>query len=290
MAMHANAQHIRVDLRGPGRSAWAWRSSSPRQAPAGRALIADVAIQGTAWSPPRSSMGILARAPAPVQRRNGGRGRQPHGQQARRYLGDARDTADGKVVVTFHVVEPPNEIQEIEFSGPTPEERRAAHPDRAAGRALNRWPTSSPARPSRAATTNCRPWASCELLEGGQMGDRRVVFQITEGGKVKVTASSSWQLWVTGARLATQINSSKQIFGIFGGDYNPVMADFDSLKLEVPQVVRPPRRQEPARAATAPTCATSRLSSTFRRAFATRSAASTSKGRRSSRATSSRPW
>lgn len=77
-----------------------------------------------------------------------------------------------------------------------------------------------------------RPYASCELLVGDQPGDEEVVFQITEGPKVAVSSIEFvGNEFVSGAVLSTHISSSKKILGIFGGTFNPAMADQDIAKL-----------------------------------------------------------
>src|SRR5262249_34443871 len=75
--------------------------------------------------------------------------------------------------------------------------------------------------------------AGVELAEGGQPGDTRVVFNITEGPVVKVSSIRfTGNTFVSAARLATQLNSSSEYFGLVGGTFNPLMADADVGKLE----------------------------------------------------------
>ena len=75
--------------------------------------------------------------------------------------------------------------------------------------------------------------ASVLLVEGGEFGDTRVVFNITEGPVVKVKSIDVTGVhFVTNARLKTQINSSSEFLGILGGDYKPMMADQDVAVLE----------------------------------------------------------
>ncbi|HEV3262602.1 MAG TPA: outer membrane protein assembly factor BamA [Gemmataceae bacterium] len=80
---------------------------------------------------------------------------------------------------------------------------------------------------------NGRLLASVDLVEGGQFGDTRVVFNITEGPKVKVKSIDVTGVeFVSNARLKTQINSSSMFLGIMLGDYKPMMADQDVVELE----------------------------------------------------------
>src|SRR5262249_29129846 len=78
-----------------------------------------------------------------------------------------------------------------------------------------------------------RLFASVELVEGGKPGDTRVVFNITEGPVVRVSDIQFFgNTFVTGARLKTQIDSSGQFLHLFGGRFDPMMADHDVTKLE----------------------------------------------------------
>jgi outer membrane protein assembly complex protein YaeT len=77
-----------------------------------------------------------------------------------------------------------------------------------------------------------RPFATCDLLKGGEPGDTEVIFNITEGPKVKVKAIKfEGNTFVRGAVLATHLNSSHAILGL-GGTYNPAMAEADVNELE----------------------------------------------------------
>jgi outer membrane protein insertion porin family len=78
-----------------------------------------------------------------------------------------------------------------------------------------------------------RLFASVELVEGTRPTDTRVVFQVTEGPVVKVTAIEFiGQQAISGARLRTQVQSSRSLLGIIGGTYNPQMVEADCSKLE----------------------------------------------------------
>src|SRR5262249_27928180 len=68
--------------------------------------------------------------------------------------------------------------------------------------------------------------------EGDKPGDTRVVFNITEGPVVKVSGISfTGNTFVSGARLGTQVNSSREYFRLIGGTYVPAMVDHDVAKL-----------------------------------------------------------
>jgi outer membrane protein insertion porin family len=73
-----------------------------------------------------------------------------------------------------------------------------------------------------------RSFSYCQLLKGGDLADTEVVYQITEGPKVKVRdIQFIGNTFVSGARLATQIKSSRQWFHLIGGTYNEQMAKAD---------------------------------------------------------------
>jgi outer membrane protein assembly complex protein YaeT len=79
-----------------------------------------------------------------------------------------------------------------------------------------------------------RPFASCELLKGGEPGDTEVVFNIFEGPKVRVRdISFTGNTFVSGPVLAQHVNSSRQFLGIpgLGGTFNKMMAENDVHEL-----------------------------------------------------------
>ncbi|MHB1425456.1 MAG: outer membrane protein assembly factor BamA [Gemmataceae bacterium] len=73
-----------------------------------------------------------------------------------------------------------------------------------------------------------RSFSDCQLIKGGDLADTEVVYQITEGPKVKVgNIQFIGNVFVNGAVLATHIKSSRQWFHLFGGQYNKQMVDAD---------------------------------------------------------------
>jgi outer membrane protein assembly complex protein YaeT len=78
-----------------------------------------------------------------------------------------------------------------------------------------------------------RPFATCELAEGAKPGDSRVVFNITEGPKVKVKhVDFVGQSFVNGEVLRQHIKTSREFLGLFGGKLNLFMVDYDVEELE----------------------------------------------------------
>jgi outer membrane protein insertion porin family len=149
---------------------------------------------------------------------------------------DLQSLPDGKVNVIYRFVEYPSVIQDIVYEG-------AKHLNHDELNTITGLRKGSPMNPIanqmacqsivRRYNEQGRPFASCQLVEGGKAGDSRVVFNITEGPIVKVSdIAFTGNTFVSGARLATQINSSHEFFGLFGGTFNPLMADLDVVKLE----------------------------------------------------------
>jgi outer membrane protein insertion porin family len=79
-----------------------------------------------------------------------------------------------------------------------------------------------------------RTLSDCQLLKGGDLADTEVVYQITEGPKIKVRdIQFVGNTFVSGQRLATQVKSSREWFHIpIGGTYNKQMAEADTQELE----------------------------------------------------------
>jgi outer membrane protein assembly complex protein YaeT len=78
-----------------------------------------------------------------------------------------------------------------------------------------------------------RPLATVRLLEGANDSDNRVVFDISEGPKVKVAdIDFTGNTFVSKAVLQTKLKSSKKILGLLGGKFSPILADLDVTTLE----------------------------------------------------------
>jgi outer membrane protein insertion porin family len=76
-----------------------------------------------------------------------------------------------------------------------------------------------------------RLFADCTLVSGDKPGDTEVIFAITEGYKLGVSdIEFVGNTFVTAARLATQINTSKGFLGL-GNRYIPAVAEEDVQKL-----------------------------------------------------------
>jgi outer membrane protein insertion porin family len=143
---------------------------------------------------------------------------------------------DNKVKVYFNIREPRGEIEDILYEGVkhgNKKEELNTLIGLRKGMPLNPIANQMACRTiERHYQEEGRPFATCELVEGGNDGDTRVVFRITEGPVVKVKdIAFTGNTFVSSARLATQITSSKEWFGLFGGKYNDLMAEMDLGKL-----------------------------------------------------------
>lgn len=79
-----------------------------------------------------------------------------------------------------------------------------------------------------------RYFANVTLEEGRDVSDKRVVFNISEGPIVRVRSLGfrGHNELASGARLSTQIDSSRPFLYLIGGVFNPGMVDSDVLKIE----------------------------------------------------------
>ncbi|MBI2805149.1 MAG: BamA/TamA family outer membrane protein [Planctomycetes bacterium] len=76
-------------------------------------------------------------------------------------------------------------------------------------------------------------FANVSLEEGQNDGDTRVVFNITEGPKVRVRSVefTGQKELASSARLRTQIETSRSFLQTWGGTFNPAVVDHDVVKL-----------------------------------------------------------
>ncbi len=78
-----------------------------------------------------------------------------------------------------------------------------------------------------------RPFATCELVEGVNAGDTRVVFNITEGPKVKVREILfEGNTFVSAGVLNTHVKTTHEFLGLVGGSLNLLMIEYDVEELE----------------------------------------------------------
>lgn len=145
-------------------------------------------------------------------------------------------TPDGRVIVKFKVVEYPSLVQDIVYNGVQhiKQDELDSLTGLKKGTPLN--PTANQAARQailRRYQELGRMFASVDLVEGDKPGDTRIVFNVTEGPKVKVNKIEiTGNTFVTVGRLKTQVKSSAQFAHLFGGDFNPLLADLDVQALE----------------------------------------------------------
>ncbi len=136
-----------------------------------------------------------------------------------------QDEGRGKAKIYFAMRETPNLVQKVTFLG-------AKHIKEEELRKIVGINPGMPLNPN----LNCqgcqrilayyegmgRPFSYCKLVKGSDLADTEVVYQITEGPKIKVRdIRFTGNTFVSGARLATQIKSS------IDGAYNKTMAEND---------------------------------------------------------------
>lgn len=145
-------------------------------------------------------------------------------------------TADGNVNVYIDFRELPSLVQDIVYQGAkhfSPDEL-----DKVTG--IRRGVPLNPIANRQACykiqqqyAEKSRLLANVDLVEGGNPGDTRVVFNITEGPKVRVKSIAFTGVhFVSSARLMTQVTTSRAFLGLLGGSYNPMMIDADIGKIE----------------------------------------------------------
>ncbi len=209
------------------------------QTPAGKVLVADVIPQGNRLVPTQRIISLLKTRPGSdyaQQVVNEDVSRLYETRQFANIRVVTQHTADGKVIVYFQLSEFPSTVQEIVYQGA----KHLKPDDLATLTGLRKGAPLNPIANQMARQAILRRYnemgrmfASVDLVEGDKPGDTRVVFQITEGPVVKVSSIEfTGNTFVTGPRLATQVNSSREFLGLFGGTFNPMMADLDVVKLE----------------------------------------------------------
>ncbi len=144
---------------------------------------------------------------------------------------------DGRVNVYFMIVDYPGVIEEIVYQGAKklkPDELETLTGLRK-GAAMNPVANKIACQAIvRRYNEKGRPFASCSLLEGINPGDRRVVFNITEGPEVYIKdIRFTGNQWASDGILKTHIMSSEKFLGIslFSKPYNAALVDVDVDKL-----------------------------------------------------------
>jgi outer membrane protein assembly complex protein YaeT len=147
-----------------------------------------------------------------------------------------QQTEDGKVILYFNCREFPSTIREIKYEG----NKHLGEKDLNALTGLKKGDLLNPRANMQACQAianklnqEARPFANVDLIEGANPSDTRVVFNITEGPKVKIKdIEVTGNTFVSSAVLKTHVNSSSEFIGLFGGTLNKAMVDDDVHKLE----------------------------------------------------------
>ncbi len=147
------------------------------------------------------------------------------------------NTPDGKVIVTYEVLEYPNVVRDVIF-------KHAHHISDKELEQMVRIRKGTPLDPVRNQLAcyeiqdylkrKGRLFANVFLEEGRKPSDTRVIFNITEGPIVRVRSIqfTGNEKLASDARLKTQLISGSAWFGVFGGQYEPMKVDEDIKKLE----------------------------------------------------------
>jgi outer membrane protein insertion porin family len=222
-----------------GAGIWGATCLGLAQAPPGKVLVADVIPQGNHLVPTQKIISLLKTRPGTEYSQqvvNEDLSRLYETRQFANIRVLTQPAPDGKIVVYFQLVEYPSTVQEIVYQGA----KHVKPDDLAALTGLRKGAPLNPIANEMARQAIVRRYnemgrmfASVLLVEGDKPGDTRIVFNITEGPPVKVSSIEfTGNAFVSGARLATQVNSSREYLGLFGGSFNPTMADIDVTKLE----------------------------------------------------------
>jgi outer membrane protein insertion porin family len=145
-------------------------------------------------------------------------------------------TSDGRIIVIYEVQEHPNIVLDVIF-------KHAKHLSDDELLGMTRIRKGMPLDKTLnqlavyeiqdALKKKGRYWASVTLEEGFDESHSRVVFNITEGPVVRVRNTCfTGNEFATGARLRTQIETSRALFKTVGGVFQPAMIEEDVHKLE----------------------------------------------------------
>jgi outer membrane protein assembly complex protein YaeT len=210
-------------------------------APGGRLMISDVIIQGNRLVPTEQIKAQLQTRPGTEFVKSVVE-EDVRNLYATRQYGNispyTQDDGPGRVKVYFFIRDYPSVVEEVTYLG-------AKHLSPDDLNQITGIRKGSPLNPHankvachnivRRLNEDGRPFAHCDLVSGGDPGDTKVVFNITEGPKVKVRGVHfEGNTFVNGAVLKTHINSSDGPLGlgVFGSTYNPAMIDADVNDLE----------------------------------------------------------
>ena len=213
--------------------------TEPQPTAPGRALIADVIIQGNRTVTAQQIKSQIKTRPGVVFNDETAR-EDVRNLMATKQYGNVevvtQPTSDGRVTVYFLILDYPNLVKRVVYLGakhPSNEDLDGLSPTVRVNTPLN--PTANKLACLaivKKYNDEGRPFAECHLLKGDKPGDTEVIFQITEGPKVGIKSIGfAGNSFVSGPVLGTHLNASSGFLGI-GNSYNPQMVEADIGKLE----------------------------------------------------------
>jgi outer membrane protein assembly complex protein YaeT len=148
-------------------------------------------------------------------------------------VAETRADGDGKIRVFFTIRDYPRVIDKIEYKGAYAIKKDDLEKVTGLRRGLPLNPLANKVACRRIVgkyNEEGYPLASCDLLKGGDPEDTEVIFNITEGHKIRVKdIQFTGNTFVSSERLRTQVNVSDGVLraGLFGSTYNPGLIDSD---------------------------------------------------------------
>jgi outer membrane protein assembly complex protein YaeT len=152
-------------------------------------------------------------------------------------VNSSKQFTKGGVIIFFSVVETPSKIESLRYQG----SYHIKDKELETITNLRRCQPMNPIINRRACqeivrrlNEDGRPLATCELLSGDKPGDTEVVFNISDGPKVKIKDIEfrGNEHFLSSAVLRNRVDSSTAFLRIFGGKFNALIADHDGIKLE----------------------------------------------------------
>jgi outer membrane protein assembly complex protein YaeT len=209
------------------------------ESPTGKVIVDDVVTHGNRNVPTQNIMALVSTRPG-AEFNQASVDEDVRKIIASRLLADVREwnetLPNGRIIVHFNCTEFPSLIREIVY-------KNAHHIKQDELETLTMLRKGAPLNPSYNQQACLaiqdryrsmgRYFATCVLEEGGQPGDSRVVFNITEGPIVRIhKISVVGGTFVSQPRLKTQVDSSHAFLDWLGGKFQPEMVDHDAVKLQ----------------------------------------------------------
>jgi outer membrane protein insertion porin family len=203
----------------------------------GRVLVSDVIIQGSRLVPAEQVRSLLKTRPGgtyvPEVIRDDLRALYASRQFVNAYANKEDDGPD-RVKVVFHVRDYPNRVEKVTYLGRHTISQDDLDARTNVRKGLGLDPSANKAACQaivRKYNEEGHPFAGCVLVKGGDPNDTEVVFQVTEGPKVKVRdIAFTGNAFVTSALLRTLINTSRKVL-FLGGTFNPALVEADTNEL-----------------------------------------------------------